>query len=142
VVSVAWIMERGDDVIVYVFASEYITAQLRPTLRETSAPHCGSGFGDTLSSGPTKAWDWSLRPTCLTLNLGVPPATSTCAYINYSITLCESLSRLTAAAGNYAYAYHCQTWRSGMTSPWCPEESSLLMSTVLFLIMLATPRGN
>jgi hypothetical protein len=36
---------------VYVFDSEYVTKRLRPTLRETSAMPCRSGYGDTSSSG-------------------------------------------------------------------------------------------
>jgi hypothetical protein len=127
---------------VYVFAPEYVTARLRPTLRETSPTPYGSGYSDMSSSGPFKAWDWPLRPTRLTLDLNVPHATSTCAYINYSFTLCEFLPRTTAAAVNYVYAYHRQTWTSVRMSPWCPEASSSLMSPLLVLIMLATPRGH
>ncbi len=50
-----------------------------PTLRETSATPRRSGYGDTSSFGPLKAWDWFLRPTRLTLVFYVPPATPTCA---------------------------------------------------------------
>ncbi len=36
---------------VYVFASEYATAQIWLTLRETSATPCRSGYGDKSISG-------------------------------------------------------------------------------------------
>jgi hypothetical protein len=58
------------------------------------APPRRSGYGDTLSFGLFKAWNWSLRLTRLILVSDVPPATPTCAwtvYVHYRFTFCEEL---------------------------------------------------
>jgi hypothetical protein len=62
---------------VHAFASEYVPARLRPTLRKISTTPCRSGYDDTSISSLSQAWNWSLRRTRLTLDLDVPPATST-----------------------------------------------------------------
>ncbi len=89
----------------------------------------GTGYGDTSCFGLLKAWDWSLRPTRLTLVSDVPSATSTCAQIcNYSFTLCEFFTWSTAAAGNYAYAW---TWTSGVNVSTAPGGVLPLTSNLL-----------
>ncbi len=122
VVSVAWIMERGDDVIRVCRRLWICPSVATPTLRETLATPRRSGYGDTSSFGLLKAWNWSLRPTRLTLVFNVPPATPTCAwtvYEHYSFTLCEELpgrlQRLGTTPTPATAGPGRQAWR---TSPW------------------------
>jgi hypothetical protein len=63
---------------VYVVTSEYVTA--RPRRHEgASATPRGPGYVIRQVLAFLKAWNWSLRPTRLTLDPDVPPATSMCA---------------------------------------------------------------
>ncbi len=71
---------RSVEMTSYVVASEYVTAWLRRHEGASATPR-GFGYGDTSSFGFFTAWDWSLRPTRLSLDPDVPPATSTCAFI-------------------------------------------------------------
>jgi hypothetical protein len=124
----------------YFFASEYVTARLWLTLRETSATPCGPGYHDTSRSGFFKVWNWSLRPTRLTLVLDVPPATLTCAYTVYVpiallyVKFCPGrLQRLgttptLATAGPWRQAWRLRGART----------STLLV----LIILLATPWGH
>ncbi len=48
--SVAWIMERGDDVVRVRLRLWIRPARLQLTLREKSAMPCGPGYGDTSGS--------------------------------------------------------------------------------------------
>jgi hypothetical protein len=75
-----WHGSRSVEMTWYVVASENVTARLRRHEGALATPR-GFGYGDTSSFGFITAWDWSLRPTRLTLDPDVPPATSTCPFI-------------------------------------------------------------
>ncbi len=125
---------------VYVVASEYVTARLRPTLRKASAMPRRSGYGDTSSFGSLKAWDWSLRLTPLTLDPDVPPAQRALIYVHYSFTLCEFLPRPTAAAGTTPTPTDLDVRRDVSAAP--GGVLSLTSKLLAFVILLTTPRGH
>jgi hypothetical protein len=68
----------------YVGASEYVTARLR---RHGEDQLCPVDLATVIRqvSAFLKAWNWFLRPTCLTLVIDVPSATSMCASICFSL---------------------------------------------------------
>ncbi len=90
VASMAWILERGDDVVRVRLRLWIRHSAATPTLRETSATPCGPGYGDTSSSGflslelaPTAgvAWPWFLTSPLLHQPCAYP------VYVHHSLTL-------------------------------------------------------
>ncbi len=116
-----WHGSRSVEMTSYVVASEYVTARLRRH-EGASATLCGFGYGDMSSFGFFTAWNWSLRPTRLTLDPDVPPAASTCAF---TCTLLLYFLRPFAPSDCSAWdlCLRLQTLMSGVTSPWHPEAS-------------------
>ena len=134
-VSVAWITERGDDVVRQRAATPLNISQrgyadtgehrLRPADLATVIRQVSAFL---------KAWNWSLRPTRLTLVFDVPIATSTCAkYAYYSLTLCEFLPGRLQRLGTTPTP---SDWTSSVTSPWRPEafSSDVYVQPAAFII--------
>jgi len=87
-----------------------------------------------------KAWNWSLRPTRLTLVLNVPIATSTFfKYASYSTITCVLYPGRLQRPGTTPTL---QDWTSNVTSPWRPEAFTSDVKSPLFLRPLTTPRAR
>ncbi len=87
-----------------------------------------------------KAWNWSLRPTRLTLVFDVSIATSTSLkYACYSTTSSEIYPGRLQQPGTTPTPLN---WTSSATSPWRPEASISDVNSAAFIILLTTPRDT